>query len=298
SSQAEKPLLLPARTLIGRSRVCDCQVGARDVSAQHAVLEWTGCIWELRDLQSRNGTFVDGQQIAPGQRVPLRKGQHVRFAGSSEEWTLVDETGPMPMARNLVNGDVIQADNGLLLLPDGLIVFKEATGQWFEEHDGGDDASAVVDRAELAAGGELWRLYLSDENIGTQDSGTRLLKLSETAWTFAHSRDEEIVEIRISAGSYRIELESHAYHYPLLLLARARLEHQEAGFPPDEQGWVGRDELLNMLKIDRTHLNISFHRARQQLVKVGVLDPEGLIERRRRHRQLRLGVQAKKTVLL
>ncbi|MBK9756250.1 MAG: FHA domain-containing protein [Nannocystis sp.] len=43
----------------------------KNVSGQHAVLEWTGVVWQLQDLGSRNGTYVDNQRVGPEGRFAL-----------------------------------------------------------------------------------------------------------------------------------------------------------------------------------------------------------------------------------
>jgi pSer/pThr/pTyr-binding forkhead associated (FHA) protein len=53
-----KPWNPPSEALIGRSTMCTLQIDAADVSKEHASLRWVGDGWELRDLGSRNGTFV------------------------------------------------------------------------------------------------------------------------------------------------------------------------------------------------------------------------------------------------
>lgn len=51
---------LGARTGIGRNHDCDLVVLASSVSREHAELRQTETGWTVRDLGSRNGTFVDG----------------------------------------------------------------------------------------------------------------------------------------------------------------------------------------------------------------------------------------------
>jgi pSer/pThr/pTyr-binding forkhead associated (FHA) protein len=50
------------------------------VSRLHAVLENLGSAWSLRDVGSRNGTFVNGEKI--GQERVLRSGDEVRVGNS------------------------------------------------------------------------------------------------------------------------------------------------------------------------------------------------------------------------
>ena len=62
--------------MVGRSE--DCQIVLRhlSVSRRHAVLETNGVAWEVRDLESRYGTFVNGARIS---RKKLEVGDSVRF---------------------------------------------------------------------------------------------------------------------------------------------------------------------------------------------------------------------------
>lgn len=49
------------------------------VSRNHARLAYTGSFWQVTDLNSRYGTFVDGKRLRNSQSVPLRFGQELRF---------------------------------------------------------------------------------------------------------------------------------------------------------------------------------------------------------------------------
>ncbi|MCA9697174.1 MAG: protein kinase, partial [Myxococcales bacterium] len=75
--------VLATRHLVGRSKVCMTSIDDRQISGEHAVLEWKGNCWELRDLGSRNGTFVDGKQLEPNKPTlcavedTLQLGDHV-----------------------------------------------------------------------------------------------------------------------------------------------------------------------------------------------------------------------------
>src|SRR4051812_42398476 len=81
-------LRLPAQTLIGRGRTCHVRIDAPYVSTEHAALRWTGEGWELRDLASRNGTFVGDHRLDIGQRVRIAPGVPIRFGRSTEIWLL------------------------------------------------------------------------------------------------------------------------------------------------------------------------------------------------------------------
>ncbi|MDC0668183.1 FHA domain-containing protein [Nannocystis radixulma] len=284
--------LLPARCLVGRSRACDLILAARDVSSQHAVVQWTGAVWELQDLGSRNGTSVGEHRLAFGERVPLRRGLQIRF-GRQSIFEFVDDSAPQPMAIHLDSGRIRIADGGLLALPDEdapeLVLYPETPDRWMGERPG--ETSEVGDRAVVLVRGEMWRVHLPTGGSGTWEESQPGLVVADLLLRFSHSSDEEYVELVAIAEGRRIDLQARAHHYPLLLLARVRLADQQRGVPEPEQGWVHQDRLLTMLKIEPGHLNISIHRSRGQLGQHGVVDAAKLVERRKGTRQLRLGVE-------
>ena len=87
---------LLARSLVGRASSCTIVLEDRRVSAEHAVISWDGRQWEVRDLASSNGTWVDGRRLSSGERVALRRDTRLDFGRSDESWILVDETIDLP----------------------------------------------------------------------------------------------------------------------------------------------------------------------------------------------------------
>lgn len=67
---------------IGRSKSADVRVVHEQISNRHAVI-WPPAKgedqWFLMDMNSTNGTFVDGKKVAAGDRVPLQFGSVLRF---------------------------------------------------------------------------------------------------------------------------------------------------------------------------------------------------------------------------
>lgn len=283
---------MPARCLVGRSRACDLMLAEPAVSSQHAVAEWTGSLWQLKDLGSRNGTFVDARRLAANELMPLQEGACIRFGRATNEWVLVDASPPRPMAVNIESGRIELEDSGLLVLPDAehpeLVLHMEGDGRWVSDVHG--ELATVGDRALLTVADELWRVHLSLAGSGTLDADDHRVRLADLRLCFAHSPNEEYIELTAEAGASRMDLEARAHNYVLLLLARARLADQARGVVPPDQGWIHQEKLLDMLKIEPAHLNITIHRARLHLARSGVSDATRLVERRKGTRQLRLGV--------
>lgn len=283
---------LPARCVVGRSPACDLVLDVRDVSREHAVIHWTGAAWELQDLGSRNGTWLAGRRLAARECQLLARGAEIRFGETLGAWQLVDDAPPCPMAVNLVDGRVALVDVDELVLPDAdeptLWLRRSDAGVWFAETAGGP-ASRVEDRAVLTAGGEPWRVHLTDDVAATWQAASEP-GAAPVHLQFRVSADEEHVELTARVGERRIDLKARAHHYPLLVLARARLADHAAGVPGGEQGWLAQDRLLQMLKVDAGYLHLSIHRIRLQFTRAGVPDPARVVERRLGAGLLRLGV--------
>jgi len=69
----EKP-----ETLLGRSEECDIVFSSRAVSRRHAQIVQTDAGFVLRDLGSKNGTFVNGQEVQ--EDYLLRDGDEIQIA--------------------------------------------------------------------------------------------------------------------------------------------------------------------------------------------------------------------------
>ena len=65
------------RSTVGRAETNDILLVDRRVSAVHAVLERLGPHWFLRDVGSRNGTWVNGERLV-GERI-LQPGDEIRM---------------------------------------------------------------------------------------------------------------------------------------------------------------------------------------------------------------------------
>ncbi len=65
---------------VGRGAENDLVVEDAEASAIHAALEPLAGAWSVRDLSSRNGTFVNGERILAER--PLRRGDEIRVGRS------------------------------------------------------------------------------------------------------------------------------------------------------------------------------------------------------------------------
>ncbi len=276
---------MAARLLIGRSPSCGLRLHNPHASGEHATVTWTGLHWEIKDLGSRNGTFVDGSKIEAGRAVKLTEGTRIAFGDPDAAWEVVNDEPPSALALDLESAEMRLAIDGLLALPNEeapeLTYYQNATGDWIEESS--EETRVVVDQEVVQAGGRSWRIqlpFVSDH--------TPLLQLDMTLESvhlnFAVSRDEERVEITISHRGVERALDPREHGYVLLTLARARLEDESLA--PQERGWRERTQLERMLAMDSNALNVAIHRARQQFLAAGVNGAAGIVEVRRKKRRL------------
>src|SRR6478609_695438 len=61
--------MLRAEQIIGRANECALRLDVGYVSGHHAEIRWSVGHWQIKDLGSRNGTFVNNERLATG-RAP------------------------------------------------------------------------------------------------------------------------------------------------------------------------------------------------------------------------------------
>lgn len=287
-------IALRSRVLFGRSVACDLRVDDPRVSSEHASLGWTGAAWEVRDLGSKNGTFVGERRLASGERLHLLPGDMLALGGPrlpAPAFLLADGAPPGASARHAQTGVIRAAQAGLLVLPDDddpqASLVEERDGSWAVETQG--TARLAADRETIVVDGEAWILDLPQKTSSTAEGSISALTLSAIALRFAVSRDEERVDITVVCPEREIDLPSRSHHYLLVTLARARLAAAEA--PPAERGWLERKELCRMLATDELRLNVEVCRARKQFSALGIEGAASIVDRRVGTGRIRLGVE-------
>ncbi len=289
--------ILGERTLVGRSRRCAIPLTAPRTSGEHCVLFWHRGAWWVRDLGSRNGTFVDGERLATGERRKVVVQRALRLGGldrhDTVELRLVDASRPAPRAFG-ARGVRREGKGDLLVLPNGhapeWTVFPR-DGRWVVEHAG--VISPLPDDGLLGAGPSAWTVEVPPlDEIGVETTVhevTAATPLLACALRFAVSADEEHVELTVVGKGRTARLKPRVFHYLMLTLARRRLDDQRRGVVEPEQGWVYADELAQQLASSKPKVNLDICRARQQLAAAGYLGVGDIFERRATSNQVRLG---------
>ncbi|MFZ5893208.1 MAG: FHA domain-containing protein [Myxococcota bacterium] len=290
-SRTERIVLVEPELIIGRSPNCGLQVQEPYVSAQHATLRWGGARWELKDLGSRNGTFLNGARLEVGKAYAVVEGASLAFGSEAELWLMQDASAPEPMAIPLDGGEPITPENDVIGLPTSdspqASIFRDVDGLWKLETLEGD--RVVLDSHKpFQVAGRPWR-FASPEALGPSSSTLMASSDTPVSLRFTVSRDEEHVELCAIHGDLVVDLGSRQHNYLLLTLARARREDEKSGFPETTCGWIHQEDLLSLLHITSTQLNIDVFRIRQHFARVGLPGVANVIERRPRSKQLRLG---------
>jgi hypothetical protein len=293
-TSTQTQLLLPEH-LIGRASSCALRLAHGYVSTQHALLRWAAGRWKLKDLGSRNGTFIDGTRLKPGEDYIIPRGAKLAFGKVSEgQWEMVDTSAPPAMAVPLDGGDPVPLDGDFIALPSNedprATIYRDQDGVWLLEQPDESSASPVVNLQTFEVAGRGWRFCCAEDlRTMTLAPAPAELEVRRLQLTFGVSLDEEHVELRVTSGVNSFDMGARAHNYLLLTLARRRLKDEAEALPETACGWIDQDELAHDPSMTPPQLNIDVFRIRKQFMALGVVDAANIIERRPRTRQLRVG---------
>lgn len=293
--QEEQRFALSAHALVGRSSACTLRINEPRASAEHARIAYRDGHWTIRDLGSRNGTFVNGEKLEPSMTRTLARGDKIAFGNLQQQFTLEDASAPAVMARRLSTGEYLAPSRDeMLVLPSPAqpeaCIFEDAPSVWLLEIEG--TSREARDNEILSIGGESFVVYLPVPMVPTIESTEAKPKLGPIELRFRVSANEEVVEVTVVAADEIHVLAPRTHHYTLLTLARSKVRDKEnKALSASQQGWVFVDELCRMLSVDEFRLNTEIYRIRQDISAAGVPNAAGIIERRRGSRQLRLATE-------
>ena len=297
SAKTGEKFMLRAENSLGRSHQNTLVLSEPVVSSQHARLMWSQERWTLRDLNSRNGTLVNGAPVKAD--VTLQKGDSLAFGSLQNAWILTSAEAPALMARNTDSGEEVFGTGDMLTLPSEdepeVTIYRSEQSGWCAESS--QTTTPVGNNDVVVAGGSEWRLTLPMASTlpVTAELDSLPLLLANIRLRFGVTLDEEHVNIHVHTGMQEHDLASRAYHYMLLLLARRR--EQDAAqndLQPSAHGWIYQSELMQMLGLsnDLNRFNVHICRARKRFIELGIEDAPQIIERRPDVKQLRIGVSS------
>jgi hypothetical protein len=293
--------------LIGRDESCDLVLSRPAISKRQALICWDGQRWILRDLMSRNGTFVRARGArAPGRvpgdlAVPLTLHDSLVFAEMDEEWTLVN----VDMPRTLLAEEGRERESIIVLDPTGVVALPSEdevrfmmhrdrlSGEWMLEEPGADPRS-VTDGELIGIDDRRFRLYIVEAS-DTQEANNApaTLTLAEVELELLPAPDEESAALSLRAGRTNVNSGPHAHLYLLVHLARHRLKDARAGIAEDRCGWLSKDEVQSALGYGSTqHLTVDVFRCRKDIERLSVCNGAEIVERE--HGHLRIGVESQR----
>jgi pSer/pThr/pTyr-binding forkhead associated (FHA) protein len=82
-----RKITLTSKIIIGRSSRCDVVIDDMLVSREHAEIQQIKTAFFIKDLESRNGTFVNDKKVPKGKYLKLTKNDTIRL-GSKIEFKL------------------------------------------------------------------------------------------------------------------------------------------------------------------------------------------------------------------
>jgi hypothetical protein len=273
---------------IGRSKASGLCLADAYASMTHASIVEVGGKWTVRDLCSRNGTFVDGTLVSPGKSVPLRAGTRVSFGARRAEWIFADARRAQCVAEPLEGGDPVVMRHGLLALPSEddprVTVYEHRWGGWVVERSGEDDRdSQSVDVVRV--GDRAWRL-----RCPAAVRGKRFAHPVHTPpVSILISNDGECLEVRLGPKDRPIAMRARDEDYLLLSLVRRCLAGRRGDVTDWERGWMYEDRAPEPPNGAPPRVDLDVFRIRQRAAVAGLEYPADVILRHAATRQLRIG---------
>lgn len=162
-------------TLIGRSPACDVVIPRGQVSARHAQIVHSGAAYYIEDLNSLNGTRVNGRWLR--QRAPLNFGDRIEIPGLAVRFCADDATNTTSEQRTLRAAELLAVKP-----PPNVVSSLDVAG-------GG--------RVELAPEGKLRAVLEISKNLGTAlDLKDVLPKILESLFTIFPQADRGFILMR------------------------------------------------------------------------------------------------------
>jgi len=287
----DKLHLLTHHTFGRRSDSVDTFIDQLEISKIHAVTEWNGQAWEIRNL-GRNGTWVNQQKIPDAKNTALKTGQIINFANQPQnDWRVENLDAPSNLLLGLNDCSITEQLSYYHLLPNSTtpmaaLYLCGTRGQWIlESHtdnykNNGSNETVISHNDYIVIGDYKWQLFLNTEQQQTLDVIDKQTNIDHIAFNFDVSLDEEHTQLKLDHQYETIDLGERSHHYLLLHLARLKAEHANQGVDNKSQGWINNEQLAKELGIDVSHINIQIFRARKQIADEfpGATD---LLQRRR-----------------
>jgi pSer/pThr/pTyr-binding forkhead associated (FHA) protein len=165
--------LAGAQITVGRAGGNTITVADEQASAVHAVFEPLAGVWTVRDLSSRNGTFVNGERLDT--QRPLRRGDEIRIGRCRLVFRA--ETGADPLDATAVPAgvpEVTRRERDVLIALFG----GRVPGDVFFEPASTRETAAALHVSDAAVKQHILNLY---DKFGLNDSDRNRARLANEA---------------------------------------------------------------------------------------------------------------------
>ncbi len=136
------------KTIVGRIRKCDLIIDDRKASREHCIIYYGPTGWELEDLDSRNGTYVNA---IPVKKRALRSGDCIQIGLTQLIFQLDDNDQPRPGAKITSDGSAEDLHVTQMFSTDE-ILFSAATPQGGNKNSSGM-LSILYEMGKISAAG-------------------------------------------------------------------------------------------------------------------------------------------------
>lgn len=287
--------LAPHHTFGRLASAVDTHIDMPYISKLHAAIEWNGSQWRIKNL-GLNGSWLNGKELLPQQSTPLTVNDVFHLAQlNGPAFKVIDLSPPTDMLWPLEEQSS-PAENLPIylsryhLLPDSqtpelAVYLEEETQTWRMETTSADtehSSRALQDGEELQINQQRWKFIRAKVYGPTEVHLNKVQKLTDMAFAFSLSLDEETTQLELQQGSQSIDLGVRSHHYLLVQLIRHHAADAQRGLDSKSQGWIYTDQLASELGLDVTHLNIHIFRLRKQFSDSlpNTLNMQYLLERR------------------
>lgn len=287
---------IAAEAIVGSSPLCSVRTDDAQVSSVHALIRWRGHGWQIKDLASTNGTFVDGRRLTTGQWAPIVSGCTIGASSTQPIWVLEEACTPTAQAIPLLSSQVISMEEGQIALPSpespDVVIFQDGLGRWIQESEG--RLEVIEDGAVVERSGQRWWIQLPHAEASTLPEWTLRPSLATALFRFKVSWDGEEVRVEVEVDGTLHLMEPRAHYSTLLMIARRRLEDACNGVPPEAAGWMTTDDLLREFPAAersnaRGRINLHIFKARQDVHRLGLEGAPEIVQRRQMPELLRFG---------